>query len=513
MKKYTTARLLLGDQLNGSHSWFKNKDNDVLYVLMEIKAESEYVTHHVQKIAGIFAAMRQFAEDLKVLGHNVAYLKITDEHNQHSFSKNLNQLIEQHEISQLNYQLPDEYRLDTLFKKEFKKLNVEVTSIDTEHFFTERLALKEQFKGKKTYLMESFYRKMRKEHNVLMDGEQPISGKWNYDKQNRNKLPKNHVPTAPKLFSNNVTEVVNDIEQSKLKYIGEIDAENFIWPITLRQSNELLTYFIENLLQHFGDFQDAMSNEYWSIYHSRLSFSINLKLISPKKVVEAAEKFWANNQDKISLSQVEGFIRQILGWREYMRGVYWAQMPEYASLNFFNANKKLPKFFWDGNTKMNCLKKSINQSLKYGYAHHIQRLMVTGNFCALAGINPNEVDEWYLGIYVDAFDWVEITNTRGMSQFADGGIVGTKPYVSSASYINKMGDYCSNCHYSKTKKTGEKSCPFNSLYWHFLARNHEQLKTNHRMNMMYSVWFKMDDSKQKEILQQADQYLEDIENL
>lgn len=211
------------------------------------------------------------------------------------------------------------------------------------------------------------------------------------------------------------------------------------------------------------------------------------------------------------MAQVEGFIRQILGWREFMRGVYWAKMPDYAKMNFFGHKRPLPSFFWDGNTQMNCLKHAIGQSLEHAYAHHIQRLMVTGNFALLAGIDPDEVDQWYLGIYVDAIEWVEITNTRGMSQFADGGIVGTKPYVSSANYIDKMSDYCGSCHYSKTKKTGEKACPFNSLYWAFYERNREKLENNPRIGFVYNTLSKM---KQKdEILKQAERYLENLEEL
>jgi deoxyribodipyrimidine photolyase-related protein len=256
-----------------------------------------------------------------------------------------------------------------------------------------------------------------------------------------------------------------------------------------------------------------MTDDHWSIFHSRLSFAMNLKLISPKEVVEMAEDYWKQHQDLISISQAEGFIRQILGWREFMRGVYWANMPKFEKLNYFENSRKLPSFFWTGNTKMNCLSRAIKQSLKFGYAHHIQRLMVTGNFALLSGIHPNAVDEWYLGIYVDAFQWVEITNTRGMSQYADGGIVGTKPYISSASYINKMSDHCSSCIYDHKKRTGKDACPFNSLYWRFLEVNQDKLKDNQRMSMMYSVWQKMDKSTKDEIVDQASYYLDYIEEL
>jgi deoxyribodipyrimidine photolyase-related protein len=236
-------------------------------------------------------------------------------------------------------------------------------------------------------------------------------------------------------------------------------------------------------------------------------------MISPKEVIDAAVQSWEKNSTEISLNQLEGFVRQILGWREYMRGIYWAKMPEYATLNFFENSASLPEWFWTGKTKMNCLSQATNQSLDFAYAHHIQRLMITGNFALLAGVNPDEVDAWYLGIYIDALEWVEITNTRGMSQFADGGIVGTKPYVSSATYIDKMSNYCGSCHYKKELKTGEKACPFNSLYWNFYDRNEDKLANNPRIGMMYNVWRKMEQVQKTALLNQAEIYLNKINEL
>jgi deoxyribodipyrimidine photolyase-related protein len=276
---------------------------------------------------------------------------------------------------------------------------------------------------------------------------------------------------------------------------------------------ELLDFFVEHCLPFLGTFQDAMQQNQWSIYHSRLSFSMNTKMISPKEVIDAAIQSWEKNPSEISLNQLEGFVRQILGWREYMRGIYWAKMPDYSTLNFFENTAPLPDWFWTGKTKMNCLSQAINQSLDFAYAHHIQRLMITGNFALLAGVNPDEVDAWYLGIYIDALDWVEITNTRGMSQFADGGIVGTKPYVSSATYIDKMSNYCGNCHYKKELKIGEKACPFNSLYWNFYDRNEAKLSNNPRIGMMYNVWRKMEQSQKTALLHQAEIYLNKINEL
>ena len=286
---------------------------------------------------------------------------------------------------------------------------------------------------------------------------------------------------------------------------------NFSFQST-NESLELLDFFVAYCLPLFGTFQDAMTLDVWSVYHSRLSFALNVKLISPQEVIEKVIDAYRKNK-AVALNQVEGFVRQILGWREYMRGVYWRQMPDYASLNYFSHENKLPNWYWTGETKMKCLSHSIQQSLQFSYAHHIQRLMVTGNFALLAGIHPDEVDQWYLGMYIDAIEWVEITNTRGMSQFADGGIVGTKPYVSSANYIDKMGTYCTKCHYNSKEKLGEKACPFNSLYWNFYAKNESLLRSNPRIGMAYVTLDKMQPEAKTEMLQQAEKYLSNLNEL
>ena len=513
VNQFQKLNLILGDQLNINHSWFKQPQPNVLFVLMEILPEQEYTTQHIQKIAGFFASMRRFAEQLMSKGYDVRYFKIDDSDNLQSFEGNLASLVKDYSIKSWAYQLPDEYRLDEKLESIKTKLNLPCEVSDSEHFMTDRAFLGEFFKGKKTYLMESFYRQIRKDYNILMDGNKPLTGKWNYDSTNRKKLPKNHVPKPPLEFNKDVSEILVSIQKMNIKTIGEVDAKNFGWPTSREESLETLNYFIEELLPLFGDFQDAMTTNSWSVYHSRLSFSLNTKMLHPKEVVDAAINHWQKNKYAIDISQVEGFVRQIIGWREYMRGVYWAQMPNYATLNFFENKNPLPNWFWSGETKMNCLKQSIKQSLKYSYAHHIQRLMVTGNFALLAGLNPDEIDQWYLGIYIDAIEWVEITNTRGMSQFADGGIVGTKPYVSSAAYINKMGNYCEGCFYKKDLKVGERACPFNSLYWNFYDQHREKLQKNQRIGMMYRVWDKMKPEAKAEILTQAKYNLENINSL
>ena len=510
---YHTLRLILGDQLNSNHSWFNETDAKTVYVLMEIKTETDYTTHHIQKVAGIFSAMRHFYSELIQKGHQAVYLEITDKNNLQCFDKNIHALILKHNISHFEYQLPDEYRVDEILNNLTKKLSISFKAYDTEHFYTTRNELGVFFKGKKSYLMESFYRAMRKKHSVLMNGDKPLHDQWNLDEDNRQKLPKNHAITKPLIFNNNVSDVLTDIEKAKIKSIGTINAKQFIWPINRAQSLELLDYFIENCLYLFGTFQDAMVPNEWSIYHSRISFSLNIKMISPEEVINKVIKAYHEKPDYISYNQLEGFVRQIIGWREYMRGIYWLKMPEYGSLNYFEHEEKLPAWYWTGKTNMHCLSQSITQSLDKAYAHHIQRLMITGNFALLAGVHPNEVDAWYLGIYIDAFEWVEITNTRGMSQFADGGIVGTKPYVSSASYIHKMSSYCANCHYDKDKKVGDKACPFNSLYWNFYDKNTVKLSKNPRIGMMYKVWERMEPTKKVELLEQAAYYLKHIDKL
>lgn len=508
-----TLRLILGDQLNINHSWFASVDNSVTYVIMEVRTETDYAHHHIQKVVGFFAAMRAFATELKALHHTVIYINLTDKNNLQAFDKNCEALIQQHSFTHFEYQLPDEYRVDELLKSFTNTLAIPHAVCDTQHFMSTRTELGDMFTGKKMYLMETFYRAMRRKHNVLMNGKEPLTGQWNYDADNRKKLPPKHVPTPPLIFSNNVTDIVTTIQAANVKTIGTIDVANYVWPVTRAQSLELLQFFVSECLPFFGTFQDAMSPNQWSLYHSRVSFSMNVKLISPQEVITKAIQEWQLRPNEIEYNQLEGFVRQIIGWREYMRGIYWLKMPEYATLNYFEHTDKLPAWYWTGNTKMNCLKDTINQSLQYSYAHHIQRLMITGNFALLAGVHPDEVDAWYLGIYIDALQWVEITNTRGMSQFADGGIVGTKPYVSSATYIDKMSHYCGTCYYNKAVKTGDKACPFNSLYWNFYDRHEAKLAKNPRIGMMYNVWRKMQPEAKTALLQQAEYYLKYIDEL
>ncbi|NNK93288.1 MAG: cryptochrome/photolyase family protein [Desulfobacterales bacterium] len=506
-----TLRLVLGDQLNIKHSWFTAADESITYLMMEMQQETTYVTHHIQKIVAFFASMRNFARWLQTSGHQVHYFSLDDKKNKPTLAENIIAHIEQHGFERFEYLLPDEYRLDKQLLDLCEKLEVSTGAYDTEHFITGREDLAVFF-GEKNYLMETFYRHIRKQNGWLMDSDKPEGGRWNYDKENRKALPREIKVIAPKEFNHNVSELAELIKNAGIKTIGSIDPDHFIWPLKRSECLDLLQFFLSNCFQDFGKYQDAMHSDYWSLFHARISFALNSKMLGPREVVDSAIDYYKRH-DSISLAAVEGFIRQVIGWREFMRGVYWAKMPAYAKENRLNHHRPLPAFYWSGKTKMSCLKHAIDQSLQKAYAHHIQRLMVTGNFALLAGVHPDAVDEWYLGIYIDAIQWVEITNTRGMSQFADGGVIATKPYVSSANYINKMSNYCQSCFYNFKEKTENDPCPFNSLYWNFLIQHQEQFVTNHRMKMMYSRVNKMTHAEKQKIIKQAEKYLRDIDKL
>ena len=507
-----TLRLILGDQLNPNHSWFKNVDGEIIYVLMEVKQETNYVLHHAQKIIAIFAAMRDFQSSLIKNGHHVIYIKINDGANQHSFKANLNTMFNQHNIKKFEYQEPDEYRLDQDLVKFCSEISIPSECYSSEHFYTERYEIGDFFKNKKSWLMESFYRSMRKKHQVLMsENNEPIGSKWNFDQENRKawkgdpKVFRDHRP------DHDHSDIWKELNESKIESFGHNQAGQFRWPLNRKEALEQLAFFIEHLLIHFGDYQDAMHKDESRMFHSLISFALNTKMLSPSEVILAVEKSYLNQE--IPIHTAEGFIRQIIGWREYIRGYYWAHMPTFQDENYFNHNLPVPSWFWTGKTRMNCLKYTINQSLNEAYAHHIQRLMIVGNFSLLAGINPKKLHEWYLGVYIDAFEWVEMPNTLGMSQFADGGKLASKPYVSSANYINKMSNYCDGCHYSKNERLGEKACPFNSLYWNFFITNTSKLEKNPRLAIVNKQIRSMDTNLIEDIKSQAKKHIQNIEML
>lgn len=517
-KQYKTLRLILGDQLNASHSWYRQKDESVLYLIAELHQEASYVKHHIQKLVAFFLAMAAFAQALQKAGHHVAHLSLDDTKTYQDLPDLLQQICVQYDIKHFEYQRPDEYRLaNQLAQINFKVHNIQRSCVDSEHFIVPFDELNDYFKPGKAARLEGFYRKLRQQHKIMMQDDKPLGGKWNFDTENRNKLKPTDLSDipAPRLFDNDFTDVKTRLDTHQINYFGKL-GDTLAWPITRQQAIELLDYFCQYGLVNFGRFQDAMtanSKHAWSLYHSRLSFALNAKLLSPMQVIKRAIKEFESRHQDISLAQIEGFVRQILGWREFVRGVYWVNMPTYSEKNALNASRSLPDYFWSGDTKMKCMQHSLSQSLEYAYAHHIQRLMVIGNFCLLAGIEPDQVDEWYLGVYIDAIEWVEMPNTRGMSQFADGGLIASKPYTASGAYINRMSDYCSGCHYTVKEKVGSTACPFNSLYWHFMDRHRARFSKNPRIGMVYRNLEKMDTSLRQATLHRANWLLNNLNEL
>ncbi len=480
----TTLRLILGDQLNPRHSWFSAPDGQTVHVLMEIRQETDYVLHHAQKIIAIFAAMRDFARQLREAGHRVHYLAIDDPDNRQSLPANLDALIARHGARAFEYQAPDEWRLDQQLAGYASRLPIPARMVESEHFYTGRHEAARLFAGRRQWLMEHFYRQMRMRHDVLMTGPgKPLGGRWNFDQDNRKAWPGWPREPADRRGEHDHSALWQSIRQAGVASFGEPAAGRFRWPLNRTEALQQLDAFIDAALPHFGDFQDALAPGAWRLFHSLLSFALNTKMLDPREVVARATA--AHEAGRVPLAAAEGFIRQILGWREYVRGVYWAHMPGYETLNGFDHQRPLPAWFWNGRTKMRCLAHAIGQSLEQAYAHHIQRLMVIGNFALLAGLNPEALHRWYLGIYIDAFEWVELPNTIGMSQFADGGRLATKPYVSGAAYIDRMGDYCKGCHYDRKARIGGRACPFNALYWDFFARNRERLAAHPRLALVY----------------------------
>jgi len=510
LKSYHTIRLILGDQLNSKHSWFDQVDAGVLYVLMEVRSETDYVKHHIQKVVAFFMAMRAFAEERRLEGHDVHYINLDDPDNLQAIGENLSRLIEETGAGCLGYQLPDEFRLRQHLSSFDWPTGMDIVTYSSEHFLVEDNEIASYFPVGKPPLMEFFYRKMRKRFNILMEehGMEPLGGKWNFDHLNRNKLPDKVEIPHRKVFYNHVAPIVEMIKASEVETLGTVSDNQIVWPIDRAQSMAYLDDFLENGLSQFGTYQDALTDRDPFLFHSRLSFSLNTKILSPLEVVGKTIAYWQHHKESIDIAQVEGFIRQIIGWREYVRGVYWSNMPDYAHLNELEHKMPLPEMYWTGKTKMNCMKVAIGQSLEFAYAHHIQRLMITGNFALLLGVDPAEVDAWYLGIYIDALEWVEMPNTRGMSQYADGGMVGTKPYISSANYIHKMGDHCKKCYFDHKARIGPKACPFNSLYWEFYIRHDRLFRNNPRVGMAYRHIDKMSPEDQEAILLQAE-YIRD----
>jgi deoxyribodipyrimidine photolyase-related protein len=501
--KVRSLIIVLGDQLNEDSAAFDGFDKDFDIVCMaEVKSESNHVWSHKARIAVFLSGMRHFAHRLEEKKYHVVYQTLDDPHALSSFKDVFGTWIKKYQPQKVIVVEPGEYRVLTELASLTKSLAVDLEVKQDRSFLSSVDDFKNYAKDKKQIRMEFFYREMRRRHNILMDEKDPIGGKWNFDQENRKSFGKQGPGKLPELIFNQdktTKDVISLVNKLFKDHPGSL--ENFNWTVTPEEAQKCLDFFIKNLLPEFGNWQDAMWEGEAFLYHSRLSVAMNLKLISPLKVIKAAEK--AYHQGKASLPAVEGFIRQILGWREYVRGVYFSLMPGYLERNFLNAYEKLPPLYWSGKTEMNCLKTVINQTMDYGYAHHIQRLMITGLFSLLYGVNPKEIHEWYLAVYVDAIEWVELPNTLGMSQYADGGVMASKPYIASGKYVSRMSNYCKGCRFDPGISHGEKACPFTTLYWDFVRKHKNLLEKNPRLGMQVKNWNKFSPEDQKEIMKQA----------
>lgn len=471
--------------------------------MVEVKAEAEHVWTHKVRLGMFLSAMRHFRDELLQQGITVDYRQLDDHGNQGDFGSELAVAVRKHKPQRVILVEPGEYRVRQLFEETASKLGIDLELRNDRHFFATHEMFERHAAGRKQLRQEYFYREMRREFDVLMQDDKPVGGKWNLDAENRNAFSKRgpeDIP-QPRRFPPDATtkEVLQLVEKRFASHPGKLD--HFDWPVTSKQAKQALYDFIENRLPEFGTYQDALWTEEPYLYHSRLSAAMNLKLLNPRDAVDAAETAYRTKQ--APLNAVEGFIRQVLGWREYVRGVYWKYMPEYLERNELKAKAPLPDFYWTAETDMNCLRHCIGQTLDYGYAHHIQRLMVTGLFALLLGVDPKAVHEWYLAVYLDAVEWVELPNTLGMSQYADGGIMASKPYVASGKYIQRMSNYCEPCHYNPAKATGADACPFTTLYWDFLMRHQQALSENQRMSLQLKNIERKSEQERREIKRQA----------
>ena len=495
--------LILGDQLSHSLSSLRSLGPEDEVMMAEVYSEATYVKHHPQKIALIFSAMRHFARELIDQGIKVHYYTIDHAENRQSLPAQMTALSRLLNCRHWVITEPGEWRLkEALLSLGCGDDPMKIELLEDDRFIVSHAQFREFLKGRKQPRMEHFYRIVRRETGYLMEEDgKPLGGQWNYDSQNRKAYHGGATPERILFHPDELTlEVINLVQNRFSEHFGDLDSFN--WPVKRDQALVCLSHFIEERLSSFGDFQDALVKGEDTLFHSLLSSSINIGLLSPLEVCDAAIE--AFKRGAAPLNAVEGFIRQIIGWREYVRGLYWAYMPHYAQLNELNADQELPQFYWDESlTSMHCMSEAIRNTRENGYAHHIQRLMITGNFALMYGSRIQEVTDWYLAVYVDAFEWVELPNTLGMALFADGGIMASKPYCSSGKYIDRMSNYCKECAYSVKESSGDQACPFNILYWDFLIRHLDRFSSNPRMALTMKHVHKMSDERRLQIEQEA----------
>ena len=504
-----TLRLIFGDQLSHDLSVLSDLDkaNDIV-LMMEVLEECAYVPHHKQKLVLILSAMRHFAAELEKSGITVDYVQLDDPSNTGNFTDEVTRALSRHKIKRLIVTEPGEWRVQNMFQSWSEKFKIIIEVRTDNRFFATHKYFADWAKGRRLWRMEHFYHDMRRAHEILMDGDKPVGGAWNFDIENRKRLPADLTPPARKRFPPDpiTRKVISLVEKRFTNNFGELT--EFGWPVTRQQALVALEDFITHALPNFGAYQDAMKEDAPFLYHSLLAPALNIGLLNPREVCRAAETAW--RKKTAPLNAVEGFIRQILGWREYVRGIYWNLMPGYAETNALSASRPLPDFYWTGKTDLNCLSEAISSTARYAYSHHIQRLMLTGNFALLAGVAPREIERWYLAVYADAFEWVEMPNTLGMAIFADGGRMASKPYAASGAYIDRMSDFCKDCVFDVKQKSGADACPFNRLYWAFLIKNKDKLSGNPRLAMPYRTLANWTNQRQKEILADADDFLSQL---
>ena len=503
-------RVILGDQLSRSLSALADADRDTdTVLLMEVAEEGTYVPHHPKKIVFVLSAMRHFAAELAEEGFNVDYVRLDDERSKHSFTATLEACVAGRDFDRIVVTEAGEHRVQAAIGRWESATGLPVECREDDRFFVSRDAFEDWAGGRRQLLLEHFYRAQRKRTGLLMDGDEPAGGRWNFDSENRKPAdPDLRFPAPPRFEPDAVTrDVIRLVRERFDGHFGAI--EPFWFAVTAAQAEEAFAHFLRHALPRFGDYQDAMLTGEPFLFHSVVSPYLNAGLLEPRALCEAAERAW--REGRAPLNAVEGFVRQILGWREFVRGVYWRFMPEYAERNFFAADRPLPAAYWGGDTDLHCLREVVRQTREEAYSHHIQRLMITGNFALLTGVAPRAVHEWYLAVYADAYEWVELPNTLGMALFADGGVVGTKPYASGGAYINRMSDFCADCRYDVKAKEGEDACPFNYLYWDFLLRHRDRLEGNRRLALPLSQLKKFSAERRRRIRRDAQRFLDGLD--
>ena len=471
--------------------------------MAEVAAEATYVKHHKKKIAFLFSAMRHFADTLRTAGWKVHYTKLDDPENSGALVSEVVRVAAEIGATSVRVTEPGEWRL----REELRGLDAafDLEILPDDRFIANHAEFEGWAEGRKALRMEYFYRDMRRKTGLLMNGDQPEGGQWNFDHDNRKAAARDLLMPQPLRFApDGITQDVLALVEARFAdHFGDLTP--FWFGTTKADAEAAFAHFLKTALPHFGDYQDAMLRAEKFLYHAVVSLYLNCGLLDALEMCRAVEAEY--RAGRVPLNSAEGLIRQIIGWREYVRGIYWLKMPDYAQRNALEASRPLPDFYWTADTDMACIRSCVTQTREEAYAHHIQRLMVTGNFALLAGINPHELHEWYLAVYADAYEWVELPNTIGMSQFADGGLLASKPYVASGAYIDRMSDYCSGCRYKVKEKAGPNACPFNYLYWDFIARHRERVKTNPRMAQMVRTWDKFTDTRQAEIKGDAARFL------